>query len=58
MPWPDGSVGWSIILYTKELLLRSPVEAHTEGNQSLFLSLSLPFPLPLFLSKINKHTFR
>ena len=28
-PWPDGSVDWNIILYTKRLRVRSPVRAHT-----------------------------
>ena len=28
LPWPGGSVGWSIILYTKRLGVQFPVRAH------------------------------
>ena len=28
MPWPGGSVGWSLIPHTKRLQVRSPVRAH------------------------------
>ena len=70
LSWPGGSVGWSIILYTK-LWVRFPIWAHTEvagsipvgactgGNQSMFLShIDVSLSLSLFLSKINKHILR
>ena len=29
-PWPGGSVGWSIVPYTKRLQVQFPVRAHTQ----------------------------
>ena len=55
-PWPGGSVGWSIIPYTKRFWVRSPVGMHTGGNWSMFLShfdVSLSLLLPFSLSQIN-----
>ena len=57
-PWPGGSVGWDIILYTKRLRVQSSVGVCRGGNQSMFLFyinvlLSLPL-LPSPPSKINK----
>ena len=70
MPGLGGSVGWSIIPYTKRLKVQSPVRALWEARDqcfSLIFSLThfLPFSLPPFLffsfspspclSKINEH---
>ena len=54
MPWPGGSVDWSIVPYNKRLRVRSPVRAHAwvcgfspwseyiwGGNWSTDVSLSL-----------------
>ena len=60
VPWPGGSVAWSIIPYTKKLPVQSPVEAQMLGSQSTFLShidvsfsLSHSLPPPLSLKVIN-----
>ena len=69
LPWPGGSVGWSIIPYTKKgyrfapwsghiprLWVWSPVGAHMRGNRLIFLShidVSLCLSLPLSLKSIN-----
>ena len=45
-----GSVGWSIVPFTKKSWVQSPDGAHTEGNSSMFLSLSLSVSLSLPLS--------
>ena len=37
-PWPGGSVGWSIVPYTKRLWVQSPVRAHMGDNPLMFLS--------------------
>ena len=64
VPWPGGSVGWSVILYPKKgwgvyswsehiarLLVPSPVGAHVGGNRSMFLThinVSLSLSLSFF----------
>ena len=54
-----GSVGWSIVPYTKRLGIWFPLRAHMGGNQ---LSFSLPLSLYIYISfsssfsKINIHT--
>ena len=61
--WPDGSVGWNIILYIKWLQVdswsghipglqgQSLVRVHTRGNQSMFLSnINVSLSLSLSLS--------
>ena len=61
-PWPGGSVGWSIIPYTKRLWVPSPVRAHTWVVSStlsqnacrrrpISVSLSLSLSVPASLSK-------
>ena len=59
VPWPGGSVDWSVILYTKKLQVpplsgHTPklqfwpqVTAHMEGNQSISLCLSVCLSLSL-----------
>ena len=57
-PWSGGSIGWSIILYTKRLGVQFLVKAHMGGNWLMFLShidVSLSLSLPSPPSKINKH---
>ena len=54
-----GSVGWSVVPYTKRLEVRFPLRARLGGKQLMFLShisecLSLSLPPPSYLSKINK----
>ena len=56
-PRLGGSVGWSIIPYTKRLQVRAPVRVHRGGNQLIFLS-HIDVYLPLFPTKINKHILR
>ena len=73
MPWPGGSVGWSIVLFTKRLQVQFPVKAHTQVvgsipswgvirrqpiDVSLPLSLSLSPLFPLSLKNINKHILK
>ena len=69
LPCPGGSVGWSIVLYTRRLGVWFPVRAHTEvagsvpswgmcGRQPINVSLSrwcfsLSLSLSLFLKSIN-----
>ena len=60
LPRPGGSVGCSVVLYTKSLQVQFLVRVCTGGNQSTFLSyihvcvsLSLPFSL-----KSIKHILR
>ena len=38
-PWPSGSVGWSIVLYSKMLWVQFLVRAHVEATSQLFPSL-------------------
>ena len=66
-PWLGGSVGWSIVPYTKSCgfdsqsgniprsWVQSPVGECSRGNSSMFLSL-INVSLPLSLKKINKYT--
>ena len=42
LPWPYGSIGWSILLYTKRLLVRSLVGQQRGDNPPMFLSLPRP----------------
>ena len=64
LPWPHGSVGWSIIPCTERLWfnshsghisrlrVQSPVRAHTGGNCSMFLShINLSLSLPPSVSR-------
>ena len=61
-PWCGGSAGWSIIPYTKGLLVRSPVRAHASVTGSIFgqgkygrnlINVSLSPCLPILLRSIN-----
>ena len=54
MPWLGGSVGWSIIPYTKRLKVQSPVRALWEARDQCF-SLTLMF---LSLFSINNQILR
>ena len=60
-PWTGGSVGWSIVPYTKRLWVQSPVRSCAWGNRLMFVSqidVSLSHQCPptalLSLSEINK----
>ena len=61
LPWPGGSVGWSIIQYTKRLQVQSPVGECTWGNWSMFIKQFLSLSLSLSISSslsINKRILR
>lgn len=62
--WPSGSVGWSIVLYTKGLQVRSPVRARTQaaglllfwGENGRQLTCVSHDDVSLSLFQINKRT--
>ena len=66
LPWPGGSVAWSVVLYIKTLRVRflirhiprlqvpSQVRVLTGGNQSMILSYQcLSLSLPFLLKSVN-----